>query len=371
MKRGIAFKTPWWACESFDVRIDDKKTIKATNHNSYVGNRIRPLLEDASEWSVKSVDKHIRIGDFIIHNGCTYEIIGWDESEKLFDDDDVDSFLNALMALSTPIIMTWFIRSIVSVALLVFTIVAIAVGGLVCTFRKWSPRAHRRSHNKRAMVRRLSDDEMSSLNRSIIGSMSCGPVVRFMIDGKPWSSVLKSHRRRDAAKHKSGVIPINKNNEVNSDDESDNKHGVMRTRHVGHDVPDSHGIRGMIDGYLNDLARVGVNSNTGDSMDIIADYWGEVENLAHDDVELMSYSADLLEPVKALGDVVGLYTGMLRARHGFYSGQAIDDARRCLDKSENDVIALLRRTGERMNSRQKASADSSMDYLEMRRMESR
>lgn len=68
--------------------------------------------------------------------------------------------------------------------------------------------------------------------------------------------------------------------------------------------------------------------------------------------------------------MVGLYTGMLRARCGFYSGQAIDDARRCLGTSENDVIALLRGTGEHMNDKQRLIVESSMNYLEMSTMES-
>lgn len=116
-----------------------------------------------------------------------------------------------------------------------------------------------------------------------------------IIDGLAYGTLQPHHERRPWETEPMVV----KSSGINSSTESDNRHGV-------HGVPGSHGIRGMIDGYLNDLARVGVNSNTVDDMGLISDYRGEVENPAHDDAELMSYSAGPTGTGKSTGWVMWL-----------------------------------------------------------------
>ena len=133
------------------------------------------------------------------------------------------------------------------------------------------------------------------------------------------------------------------------------------------DCPDAD-VRTMIDRYLNELARVGVNSNTGDNMDLIADYWDEVANGVPDD-DILEYSAEFLEPMRALGDVVGLYVRMLKAKRGFYSKDDIESARRALNESEENMLTLLRKAGRRMTENSRSKAESSVDYLKLKTSE--
>lgn len=130
----------------------------------------------------------------------------------------------------------------------------------------------------------------------------------------------------------------------------------------------SDSITVMIDGYLNDLARVGVNSNTGDSMDLIADYWDEIMRKVPDG-ELLKCSAEILEPMKSLGDVIGLYVQMVDARAGFYNVESIENARGILVDSENSMITLLRNASECMMDAPRSKAESSRDYLKLKTSE--
>ena len=127
---------------------------------------------------------------------------------------------------------------------------------------------------------------------------------------------------------------------------------------------DSGTIQSMLDGYLNDLAMVGVNSNTGDNMDLIADYWDEVANGVPDD-DMLEYSAEFIEPIRALGGVVGLYVRMLKAKTGFYSEDDIESARRALNESEGNMLTMLRKAGRRMTEDSRSKAESSVGYLRL------
>lgn len=128
-------------------------------------------------------------------------------------------------------------------------------------------------------------------------------------------------------------------------------------------------IEVMIDGYRSALATVSTDSTTVDKMGLIADYWNEIMRNSTE-TELVRYSAEFLEPMKALGDVVDTYIQIRKAKHGFYSMQAIDKCHKSLMEAVDNMIDILRKAGARMSDAPCSKMEASLDYLKLRSSES-